>query len=178
MRSSSEIIRVNGIVVHPNHVAGISVPWPLLVMDVGAWLHLLPTLHEMNQEQAMFAGEASLEEQERVRGAAALAYLQSGIRPTPEEHPILALRLLLEPSIVTQDTLDQYARALVERYPGPSAEPFFVVDCRDAVLHLVHELEFLGELVGPGMLATTAPAEWLCEYTLQLLERHAIVGAQ
>lgn len=176
MRPSSEILRVNGIVVHPNHVAGISVPWPLLVMDVGAWLQLLPSLHEMNQEQARCAGEASLEEQERVRGAAALVCLQIGIRPTPEEHPILALRLLLEPSIVMQDTLDQYARALVERYPGPAAEPFFVLDCRDAVLHLVYELEFLGELVGPGMLSTTAPAEWMSEYAQHLLERHSKVS--
>jgi len=80
--------------------------------------------------------------------------------------------MLCDPFVVGADALEQYIFKLAEMYEGPSCEPFFVVDCRDGVLHLVRELEFLGDLIGPGMLSTTAPAEWLGEYSAQLLERH------
>jgi hypothetical protein len=85
--------------------------------------------------------------------------------------------MLCDPLVVGADALEEYMFGLAVLYPGPASEPFFLVDCRDGVLHLVRELEFLGELIGPGMLSTTAPAEWLAEYVAQLLNRHSRVGA-
>jgi len=172
MIGGGEIQRVNGLAIANGRIASLSVPWPLLALDVNRWLQLLPTLHEINQEQAMFEGDRALEAQERNRGAAALRCLEQGDVPRPDEHPFLALRLLCDPPVVGADALEQYIFKLAEMYEGPSCEPFFVVDCRDGVLHLVRELAFLGDLVGPGMLSTTAPPEWLVEYTAQLLERH------
>ncbi|GEM_PF-3612268 len=172
MNCRGEIQRVNGLAVGNGCIASLSVPWPLLALDVDRWLQLLPTLHEINQEQAMFEGDRALEAQERVRGAAALRCLEQGVLPNKDEHPFLALRMLCDPFVVGADALEQYIFKLAEMYEGPSCEPFFVVDCRDGVLHLVRELEFLGDLIGPGMLSTTAPAEWLGEYSAQLLERH------
>jgi hypothetical protein len=169
---STDIQRVNGVVIGCGRIASMSVPWPLLVCDVDRWLQLLPTLHDMNREQAMFDGDSVLEERERGRGAAALRCLEAGVRPTADDHPFLALRLLCDPTVVSADQLEDYTFRLAELYRGAAAEPFFVIDARDGVLHLVSELEFLGELVGPGMLSTTAPAEWLVEYSAQLLERH------
>lgn len=174
---SSEILRVNGLAVGSGRAASLSVPWPMLALDVQRWLLLLPTLHELNQEQAMFDGDVALEAQERVRGAAALRWLEQGVAPSRDEHPLLSLRMLCDPLVVGADALEEYMFGLAVLYPGPASEPFFLVDCRDGVLHLVRELEFLGELIGPGMLSTTAPAEWLAEYVAQLLNRHSRVGA-
>lgn len=174
---SSEILRVNGLAVGSGRAASLSVPWPMLALDVQRWLQLLPTLHELNQEQAMFDGDVALEAQERVRGAAALRWLEQGVAPSRDEHPLLALRMLCDPLVVGADALEEYMFGLAVLYPGPASEPFFLVDCRDGVLHLVRELDFLGELIGPGMLSTTAPAEWLAEYVAQLLNRHSRVGA-
>lgn len=169
---SSKIQRVNGLAVGNGRIASLSVPWPMLAFDVERWLQLLPTLHEINQEQAMFEGDRALEAQERSRGAAALRCLEQGVMPSPDEHPFLAIRMLCDPLVVGAHALEQYIFKLAEMHRGPSCEPFFLVDCRDGVLHLVRELEFLGDLVGPGMLSTTAPAEWLAEYVAQLLDRH------
>lgn len=173
MTRSSDILRVNGLVIGAGHIASACPPWPLLVMDVENWLRLLPALHTLNAEEAIQRGDIELEHQERSRGAVALRCLEKGGIPSKEEHPVLALRMLLSPLLVTNKSLDTYAMRLCELYPGPSSEPFWIIDARDSVLHLVPELEFLGDLVGPGMLATTAPAAWLSEYSIHLLERHA-----
>jgi hypothetical protein len=172
MIGAGEIQRVNGLAIADGRIASLSVPWPLLALDIDRWLQLLPTLHEINQEQAMFEGDRALEAQERSRGAAALRCLEQGVVPSPDEHPFLALRMLCHPFVVCACDLEHYIFSLAELYPGPGCEPFFVVDCRDGVLHLVRELEFLGDLIGPGMLSTTAPAEWLAEYVAQLQGRH------
>jgi hypothetical protein len=169
---SADIQRVNGVVIGCGRVASMSVPWPLLICDVVRWLQLLPTLHDMNREQAIFDGDPAVEERERERGEAALRCLEAGVCPSPDDHPFLALRLLCDPVIVCAQESEDYFFRLAELYPGSAAEPFFVIDGRDGVMHLVNELEFLGELVGPGMLSTVAPAEWLVEYSRQLLERH------
>jgi hypothetical protein len=173
MTRSSEIHRVNGLVVGNGRLATASPPWPLLVMDTQNWLRILPALHDLNQAEGARTGDVELEQQERMRGAIALKCLEEGVLPSKDEHPILALRLLLSPKVVTSGSLERYAFQIAQLYGGPCAEPFFVLDARDSVLHLVAELEFLGDLVGPGMLATTAPAAWLSEYSIHLLERHA-----
>lgn len=173
MTRSSEIHRVNGLVIGHGRLASASPPWPLLVMDTENWLRILPALHELNEAEGVRTGDVELERQERMRGATALKCLEEGVLPSKDEHPILALRLLLSPRIVNVASLEKYAFQLAQLYGGPCAEPFFVLDARDSVLHLVTELEFLGDLVGPGMLATTAPAAWLSEYSIHLLERHA-----
>lgn len=172
MTPTQDIVRVNGVVVGKDGVRSASPPWPLLVMDVESWLTQLPSLHEMNGADAARNGDIDLLLRECSRGVIALRCVAEGTIPTKEEHPILALRMLLSPLLVTNKNLRSYARRLCELYPGPSSEPFWIIDARDSVLHLVHELEFLGELVGPGMLSTTAPAEWLSEYASHLLERH------
>lgn len=173
MRRSSEVHRVNGLIVGSGRIASACPPWPLLVMDVEEWLRLLPALHEMNEEAAALEGDRELELQEHARGAAALRCLEHGRLPTKHEHPLLAMRCLLSPLVVTRATLEAYGMRLCELYRGPAAEPYFILDCRDSVLHLVPELEFLGDLVGPGMLSTTASAHWLSEYSLHLIDRHA-----
>lgn len=172
MTRSSDIHRVNGLIVGHGRLASASPPWPLLVMDTQNWLRILPALHELNEAEGVRTGDVELERQERMRGATALKCLEEGVLPSKVEHPILALRLLLSPKVVTSGSLERYAFQLVQLYGGSCAEPFFLLDARDSVLHLVPELEFLGDLVGPGMLATTAPAAWISEYSIHLLERH------
>ena len=169
---SSVIQRVNGLAVGKGRIASLSVPWPLLAFDIDRWLRLLPTLHEINRQQAMIEGDRALETQERIRGAAALRCLEQGVFPSCDEHPFLALRMLCDPLVVSADAMEDYLFRLASSYPGPASEPFFVGDCRDGVLHLVCELEFLGDLIGPGMLSTTAPAAWLAEYVAQIVDRH------
>lgn len=172
MTRSSEIHRVNGLVVGNGRLATASPPWPLLVMDTENWLRILPALHEMNEADAARSGDVELQQQERLRGATALKCLEEGVFPPKNAHPILALRMLLSPMLVTSTSLEAYSMRLCELYCGPAIEPFWIIDARDSVVHLVPELEFLGDLIGPGMLATTAPAHWISEYSIHLLDRH------
>ncbi len=165
--------RLNGLVIGTGQIASSNPPWPLLVMDVEGWMRVLPELHAMNEEFAAKEGNCELERQEQARGAVALRCLEQGVMPTKEEHPVLAMRCLLSPLVVTHKSVETYAMRLSELYPGPSREPFWILDARDAVLHLVPEIGFLGEFIGPGMLSTTAPAEWMSEYSIHLLECHA-----
>jgi hypothetical protein len=168
----SGIQRVNGLVVGTGRLASMSPPWPLLVFDLTVWLKLLPDIHQLNETVAALEGDRVLEARERERGAVVLRCVENGVRPSPDDHPFLALRLLCEPGVVSADGLEEYAFRLSECYPGAAAEPFFLLDCRDGVLHLVEEVAFLGDLVGPGMLSTTAPAAWLADYSAQLIGRH------